>query len=64
MTFTEYARYDGVGLADLVRRKEVSPGELVESAIEVIERHDPTLNAVIHPSLPTSLRHRPPLELL
>ena len=48
MTFTEYARYDGVGLADLVRRKEVSPGELVESAIEVIERHDPTLNAVIH----------------
>ena len=48
MSFAEYARHDGVGLADLVRRKEVSPGELVESAIEVIERHNPTLNAIVH----------------
>ena len=48
MSFAEYAHTDGVGLAELVRRKEVTPAELVESAIQVIERHNPALNAVIH----------------
>ena len=48
MSFAEYAHTDGVGLAELVRRKEVTPAELVESAIQVIERHNPTVNAVIH----------------
>ncbi len=46
--FVEYAQYDGLGLADLVRRKEVTPGELVEEAIRRIERLNPQLNAVIH----------------
>jgi amidase len=46
--FTEYCDYDGLGLADLIRRGEVSPAELVEAAIERIARHDPTLNAVVH----------------
>lgn len=46
--FTEYSRYDGLGLAGLVRRKEVQPAELVEQAIACIERLNPTLNAVIH----------------
>ncbi|MBI06596.1 MAG: amidase [Rhodospirillaceae bacterium] len=46
-TFAEYAQYDGLGLADLVRRKEVSPAELVSSAYAVIERLNPQLNAVI-----------------
>lgn len=46
--FTEYSRYDGLGLADLVRRKEVQPAELVEQAIARIERLNPTLNAVVH----------------
>ena len=31
--FTEYARYDGLGLAELVRRGEATPAELVEEAI-------------------------------
>ena len=48
MSIAEYAHTDGVGLAELVRRKEVTPAELVESAIQAIERHNPTLNAVIH----------------
>ena len=48
MSFAEYAHTDGVGLAEPVRRKEVTPAELVESAIQVIERHNPTVNAVIH----------------
>jgi len=47
MSFQDYVRYDGVGLADLVKRKEVSPLELVEAAIERIERHNPALNAVV-----------------
>lgn len=48
MGFSEYETYDGLGLAELVKRGEVSPGDLVEAAIERIERHDPTLNAVVH----------------
>ena len=48
MGFAEYADYDGLGLAELVRRGEVSPAELTEAAIERIERHNPTLNAVVY----------------
>ena len=48
MAFAEFAEYDGLGLAELVRRGEVSPIELVEAAIERIERHNPVLNAVVH----------------
>lgn len=48
MAFDEYERHDGLGLAALVEQGEVSPSELVEAAIERIERNDPTLNAVVH----------------
>jgi Asp-tRNA(Asn)/Glu-tRNA(Gln) amidotransferase A subunit family amidase len=37
--------YDGLGLAELVKKKKVKPAELVEAAIERIERHNPQLNA-------------------
>ncbi|MEW6335905.1 MAG: amidase [Acidobacteriota bacterium] len=47
MTFPEYERYDGIGLADLVRRGEVRAIDLVEAAIERIEARNPTLNAVV-----------------
>mgnify|MGYP001338956819 CR=1 FL=1 len=47
MAFSEYGNYDGLGLAELVRRKKVSPGELVEEAISRIETHNPKLNAVV-----------------
>jgi amidase len=43
----DYANYDGLGLAELVARKQVTPAELVEAAITRIERHNPTLNAVV-----------------
>jgi amidase len=46
--FSDYHRYDGLGLAELVRKKEVTPGELVEEAISRIENLNPQLNAVIH----------------
>ncbi len=42
-----YARSDALGLADLVRRRDVSSAELVEAAIARIERIDPALNAVV-----------------
>ena len=48
MAFSEYGKYDGLGLAELVRKKKVSPGELVEEAITRIETHNPKLNAVVN----------------
>lgn len=45
--FAEYNDYDALGLAELVRRKEVTPLELVDAAIERIERVNPRLNAVV-----------------
>lgn len=44
----DYADYDGLGLAELVRRRAVTPLELVEACIARIERHNPALNAVVH----------------
>ena len=48
MTFSDYSKHDGLGLAELVRKKKVSPAELVEEAISRIETHNPKLNAVVH----------------
>jgi amidase len=45
----DIAFLDGTAQAELVRRKEVKPIELVDAAIERIERLNPTLNAVITP---------------
>ena len=47
MSFAEYSNYDGLGLAELVNKKQVKAAELVEAAIERIERHNPQLNAVV-----------------
>ncbi|RIW35091.1 amidase [Bacillus salacetis] len=44
----EYEKYDGLGLASLIKNGEVSPVELIESAITRIEELNPSLNAVIH----------------
>jgi amidase len=46
--FSDYDKHDGLGLAELVRKKEVKPSELVEEAISRIEKLNPQLNAVIH----------------
>ena len=48
LSASEYARHDGLGLAALVARGEVSPAELVEAAIAAIERHNAALNAVVY----------------
>jgi amidase len=48
--------YDATGLADLVRRGDVSAAELVEASIARIEAFDPRLNAVIHRQFDRALR--------
>jgi amidase len=45
--FPDYHNYDGLGLADLVRRRQVSAVELVEEAIARIRAHNPRVNAVV-----------------
>ena len=47
MAFSDYANCDGLGLAELVRRKKVSPLDLVDEAIARIEIHNPKINAVV-----------------
>ncbi|MFZ0930378.1 MAG: amidase [Syntrophobacteraceae bacterium] len=46
---SDFAFLDATAQAELVRRKEVRSVELVEAAIERIERLNPTLNAVVTP---------------
>ena len=46
--FPEYESYDAVGLAALVRAREVTPAELLEAAIERCEQRNPAVNAVVH----------------
>jgi amidase/6-aminohexanoate-cyclic-dimer hydrolase len=46
LMFAEYDRYDAMGLAALVRRREVSPLELLETAIARAEAQ-PRINAVV-----------------
>jgi amidase len=45
--FADFDRYDGLGLAQLVRRGEVRSSELVEEAISRIETRNPQINAVV-----------------
>jgi len=48
MTFAEYRQYDALGLAELVRGKQVSAEELMEIAIARTEQVNPVINAVIY----------------
>jgi amidase len=45
--FAEYVDHDGLGLAALIRAGQVSVAEVLEAAIERIERLNPSLNAVV-----------------
>jgi len=49
--FKEYADHDATGLATLVARREVSPAELLDTAIARLEALNPRLNAVNIPML-------------
>ena len=43
----DYQNYDALGLAELVRRKDVTPGELLDTAIAAVEQANPAVNAVV-----------------
>src|SRR5262245_47231626 len=45
--FKDYEHYDGLGLADLVRRGKVSAGELLDAAIERVDARNGAVNAVV-----------------
>jgi amidase len=47
MQYADYVKYDALGLAGLVRRKEVHPAELVENAIARAEAVNPSLNFMV-----------------
>jgi len=47
MNLSEYASYDGLGLADLIRNKEVTAGDLAELALSGVQKINPLINAVI-----------------
>jgi amidase len=49
VAINEYGRLDGLALADLVRRREVTPAELLEEAIARAERVNPRVNAIVAP---------------
>jgi len=44
----DYEKFDALGLAHLVKTREVSPLELVEAAIERIEERDARIGAIVH----------------
>jgi amidase len=47
MTLSEYASFDGLGLADLLRKKEVQVSELAQLAFQGFQKMNPYINAVI-----------------
>ncbi|VIO74614.1 6-aminohexanoate-cyclic-dimer hydrolase [Bradyrhizobium ivorense] len=47
MSFKEYGNYDAVGLAELVRKKDVTPKELLDEAVARTAKLDPQINAVV-----------------
>lgn len=49
MDYTEYRRFDAVGLAALVKSGDVTPAELLDAAIARCEVVNPALNAVTTP---------------
>ncbi len=48
MTFKEYDQYDGLGLAALVKTKQVTAREVLEAAISQAEALNPSLNFLTH----------------
>ena len=45
--FKEYTQYDALGLAELIRNKQVSSSDVLEAAIQQTNLKNPSINAVI-----------------
>jgi len=50
MKAEELARYDGLGLAELVRRREVSAAELLDASIARVEALNPEITSLFNSS--------------
>lgn len=59
MNEAEYVSLDGVALADLIARREISRREVAEAAIRTIERWNPALNAVIRTNFDAAVSDAP-----
>ena len=47
MNLSEYSQYEGLGLAQLVRNREVTPRKLAELVIQGVEKVNPQINSVV-----------------
>lgn len=47
MKSTEFEQYDGLGLAALIRRREVSAAEVLDAAVAMVEERNPAINAIV-----------------
>lgn len=47
MTPQDFARLDGMAIAELIRRREIHPREVITAARQMIARHNPAINAVV-----------------
>jgi Asp-tRNA(Asn)/Glu-tRNA(Gln) amidotransferase A subunit family amidase len=47
MKFPEYESYDALGLAALVKKRDVTPLEILDAMIERVEARNPQVNAVV-----------------
>jgi amidase len=52
----DFYQHDALGVADLIRRREISPREAVVAAITRIESLNPRLNAVVHQMFDRALK--------
>ncbi|HTK80585.1 MAG TPA: amidase family protein [Rhizomicrobium sp.] len=57
MALPEYDTVDALALAELVRNRDITPGEVVREAIARAERHNPALNAIVFKAYEHALQH-------
>ena len=62
MGFAEYPTLDGLALAALIARKEISPIEVIESAIARAEALNPKLNAIVFADFEAAQRQAAALQ--
>ena len=46
----DYKQYDAVALAELVKKGETTPAELIDAAIDQAESINPKINAIVTPT--------------
>ena len=56
MSIHDYENHDGLGLAELVRRGETTPSELLDAALARLDARNPALNAVVTPLVDSARR--------